>query len=178
DDQALVALARGGDLDAYGELVRRHQDAARRVAAAVGGLEVAEDAAQEGFLRAFAALGRFDEQRPVRPWLLAVVANTARNVRRSGTRWEGARRRASERELVVATGSVEDDALARTANRALTDALNALPRRQREVVACRFLMGLSEEETAACLGVPRGTVKSRLSRALDRLEALLRREVA
>jgi RNA polymerase sigma-70 factor (ECF subfamily) len=178
DDATLVSRARDGDADSFAELVRRYQDIARRVAAATGGVDIAEDAAQEGFVRAFGALATFRDDRAFRPWLLSIVANAARNHRRAHTRWDRARLRAVERDASVATASPEETIEARDTRRSLARAIDALPRAHREVVACRYLMDLSEQETAACLGVPTGTVKSRLARALDRLEVILRKELA
>ena len=73
--------------------------------------------------------------------------------------------------------SAEDVALAGHSNGALRAAVDALPLRYRDVVACRYLLDLTEDETARVLGIARGTVKSRLSRALDRLERQVEREV-
>ena len=85
-DGELVARARRGDLDAFDELVRRHEAAAIRIAAVVGGSQGAEDAAQEGFVRAFRSLDRFDTSREFRPWLLRIVANATKNRVRSDRR--------------------------------------------------------------------------------------------
>jgi len=130
----------------------------------------ARDAAQEALFKAWRAFGRFDPERPIRPWLLRIVANEARNRRR------GARRR--ERLFLLAAGegerehtsSVADDPLLGGADRErLRDALARLPEPAREVLVCRYILDLSEAETAAALGVAQGTVKSRISRALDNL---------
>jgi RNA polymerase sigma factor (sigma-70 family) len=165
-------------VDAYGELVRRYQQDARRTAAAIAGVSIADDAAQEAFVRAYGFLHRFRPGAPFRPWLLAVVANVARNQRRSTHRWTRTLRESGERGgSRRAAPSAEDEALARHGHRAVRTALDALPLRYRDVVACRYLLDLSEDETARVLGLPRGTVKSRLSRALDRLEHQLHREV-
>jgi RNA polymerase sigma factor (sigma-70 family) len=159
-------------------LVRRYQYDARRTAAAIGGVSIAEDAAQEAFVRAYGFLHRFRPGAPFRPWLLAVVANVARNQRRSSGRWSRASRAGVERAVPAGHApSAEDVALTEAGNAALRAALEQLSDRDREVVACRYLLELSEDETARVLGLARGTVKSRLSRALDRLERLLPREV-
>lgn len=79
-DTDLVARARMGDETAWETLVRRHQDAAFRLAYLVcGAVDEAEDVAQEAFIRAFESLDRFDASRPLRPWLLQVVKNLAYN---------------------------------------------------------------------------------------------------
>jgi RNA polymerase sigma factor (sigma-70 family) len=178
DDAELIDRAKRGDVDAYGELVRRYQHDARRMAAAVAGAGVADDAAQEAFVRAFGFLHRFRPGAPFRPWLLTVVANVARNQRRSVNRWTRAAQESGVRgEHAIAAPSAEDDALTRHRRGDLRAAVEALPHRYRDVVACRYLLDLSEEETARVLGLARGTVKSRLSRALDRLERQLDSEV-
>ncbi len=165
-------------MDAYGELVRRYQRDARRTAAAIAGVSLADDAAQEAFVRAYGFLHRFRPGAPFRPWLLAIVANVARNQTRSTNRWTRALRRSGEREGAGgAAPSAEDEALANRRTGAVRAALDALAPRYRDVVACRYLLDLSEDETAQILGIARGTVKSRLSRGLDRLERHLDREV-
>ena len=178
DDSELIDRAKQGDVDAYAALVRRYQRDARRAAAAIGGAGLADDAAQEAFVRAYGFLHRFRPGAPFRPWLLAIVANVARNQRRSVGRWT--RATLATCELGVAPGlapSAEDVMLTGQTNRALRAAVDALPLRYRDVVACRYLLDLSEDETARILGIARGTVKSRLSRALDRLERQVEREV-
>jgi RNA polymerase sigma factor (sigma-70 family) len=177
DDSELIERAKRGDVGAYGDLVRRYQHDARRTAAAIGGVDSADDAAQEAFVRAYASLHRFRTDAPFRPWLLAVVANVARNHHRAGRRWNRALH--AEGERAGANGSApaaEDVVVARHNQSAIRTAVDALPARYREVVACRYLLDLSEAETAVLLGIARGTVKSRLSRALDRLERTLQYE--
>lgn len=178
DDADLIESAKRGDVEAYGELVRRYQHDARRTAAAVAGIAVADDAAQEAFVRAHGFLHRFRPGAPFRPWLLTVVANVARNHRRSGNRWTRALQ-ASGAQVTQrhAAPSAEDEALRRQGGGVLRTAVDALPLRYRDVVSCRYLLDLSEDETARVLGLAKGTVKSRLSRALDRLERQLDREV-
>lgn len=153
-----------------------HQTLAFRTAYVVtGSAEDAEEAATDGFLKAFRALGRFRGGSPFRPWLLAIVANEARNRRRAAGRRHGlALRIAESSPLGDATPSPEGAVLGAERRRHLLDAVERLPDEQRLVVACRFFLDLSESETAVVLGVRRGTAKSRLSRALARL----REEVA
>jgi RNA polymerase sigma-70 factor (ECF subfamily) len=156
---------------AYEELVRRYQDVAVRTAYVVAGsADDAEDAAQDGFLKAYAALGRFREGAPFRPWLLRIVANEARNRRRSaGRRANLAVRAAEDRPSYDAAPSPEAAVLVHETRDALLGALNGLRDEDREVIGARYFLDLSEAETADALGIPRGTVKSRLSRALGRL---------
>lgn len=171
EDQLLIDRARGGDTAAYGDLVRRHQQIAFRLALVITGSAAdAEEAAQDGFVKAWRALSRFRTGEPFRPWLLAIVANEARSRRRSSAR------RAALVDAVAAGLPVvvpEDDpsALAVKAERraGLLAAVNRLAPDHREVVGLRYFLDLGEAEMAAALGCRAGTVKSRLSRALARL---------
>jgi RNA polymerase sigma factor (sigma-70 family) len=171
DDNELVARAREGDDRAYEELVRRHQDVAFRVALLVSGNSAdAEDAAQEALVKAYYALDRFRLEAPFRPWLLRIVANEARNRRRSaGRRDQLAFAVSGERSSGDAAPSPEETALEHERRTALLAALGRLREPDRQVITCRYLLELSEAETAEALGWRAGTVKSRLSRALPRL---------
>jgi RNA polymerase sigma factor (sigma-70 family) len=173
-------VGRPQDLDDYEQLVREHQGIAFRTAyLIVGSAADAEEVVQDAFVKAHRALGRFREDAPFRPWLLAIVANEARNKRRSaGRRARFELRLAEERPSGGAAPSPEAALLAQERRAQLLGAIDTLREEHRQVVACRYLLGLSEAETAAALGCRPGTVKSRLSRALARLEAELREEVA
>jgi len=172
EERGLVLRAQRGDARAYEEIVRTHQQIAFRVAYLVtGNAAEAEDAAQEGFIKAWRAFGRFKPELPVRPWLLQIVANEARNRRRSAGRRAQLALRAERAALPGATAPSPEHAVVDAAERQrLLEALDGLPDDARLVLSCRFLLGLSEEETAATLDVKRGTVKSRTARALDRLK--------
>jgi RNA polymerase sigma-70 factor (ECF subfamily) len=170
DDAELIERARRGDVMAYEELVRRHQDVAVRTAHLFAPDGDAEDAVQEAFVKAHAALGRFRAGAPFRPWLLRIVANEARNRRRSAGRRAGlALRSAEDRRPDDAAPSPESAVLAEERRTWLLAAINGLADADREVIAARYFLDLSEAESAEVLGLPRGTVKSRLSRALARL---------
>jgi RNA polymerase sigma-70 factor (ECF subfamily) len=170
DETALVRAARDRDLDAFAELIRRHQRTALRAARAVGAGDAAEDAVQEAFVSAWRALDRFEEGRPFRPWLLAIVVNDVRNRQRLWRRREtllrGAVHRLGPQEPVPSEEAAEQS----ERRRLVSQALARLPERQRVVVTMRYLLELSEDETATALGWPKGSVKSRLSRALGKLE--------
>lgn len=179
EDAELITRARQGEVMAYEELVRRYQDVAVRTAYVISPDGDAEDAAQEAFVKAYGALGRFRPDAPFRPWLLSIVANEARNRRRSSGRRAGlALRAAEDRPLGDAAPSPESAVLANETRERLLAAVNALRDEDREVIGARYFLDLSEAETAEALGIPRGTVKSRLSRALDRLRAQLGAEEA
>ena len=170
-ESELVERARKGDQSAYGELVQAYQGIAFRTAyLVVGDAAEAEDAAQEGFVKAFYAMNRFHPGAPFRPWILQIVANEARNRRRSaGRRTALVMRSAAEAPSGEAAPSPEAATLLGEAREELLAAVNELREEDRLVIACRYFLELTEEETAATLGWRRGTVKSRLSRALGRL---------
>ena len=134
----------------------------------------AEEAAQEAFVKAYYALPRFRQESPFRPWLLTIVANEARNRRKSAARRVRlALRAAEDRPSGDAAPSPEAAVLARERRAALLAAVNDLRHDDRLVVAYRYFLDLSEAEMAEALDIPRGTVKSRLSRALARVRGRL-----
>jgi RNA polymerase sigma factor (sigma-70 family) len=176
DEDALVRRARGGDVDAYAALLRAHERAARRVAVALCGTADADEVAQDGFVKAWYALAGFRDGSRFRPWLLRIVANEARNRRRAAGRRAGYELRfAVDRSLgQAAPRSVptpESVVVAAHGWDTLMTALAGLPARQRDVVVCRYVVGLSEGETAEALQLAPGTVKSRAARGLARLRA-------
>jgi RNA polymerase sigma factor (sigma-70 family) len=174
EDVELIARAQSGEVMAYEELVRRYQDVAVRTAHIVSPDGDAEDAAQDAFVKAYAALSRFRREAPFRPWLLRIVANEARNRRRSAGRRAGlAIRVVEDRRPDDAAPSPESAVLAGEVRATLLAAVNALRDDDREIIGARYFLELSEAETAEALGIPRGTVKSRLSRALARLREQL-----
>jgi RNA polymerase sigma-70 factor (ECF subfamily) len=180
EDAELVELARDGDVRAYGELVERYREVAFRTAYLIArNAADAEDAAQDGFVKAYYALDRFRLGEPFRPWILRIVSNEARNRRRSAGRRERlALRLATHRGPGDAAPSPAVAAMANETRAALLAALESLGERDRLVIGYRYLLELSEAETAAALGVRSGTVKSRLSRALARLRASLPKDLA
>jgi RNA polymerase sigma-70 factor (ECF subfamily) len=173
-DAALVDAARNGSEEALEALFRRHWRAAHRAAYLVClDRSAAEDIAQEAFLAAVRSLHRFDQRRPFGPWLHRIVVNRAID-------WT--RRPAARRELPAA-------ALSETitepwpepgheSGRAgeLLPALATLAPDHRAVIVLRYVYDLSPGEIARALGVPRGTVNSRLRRGLDQLGRQLDRE--
>ena len=175
EEDELVEQARRGNVAAYEELVQRYQGIAFRTAYVIAGSAAdAEEAAQDGFVKAYRALGRFRHGAPFRPWLLQIVANEARNRRRSaGRRANVALRVAAEGPSGDAAPSPEAAMVASERRRALLEAVEQLREEEKLVIACRFFLDLSEEETAAALGCRRETVKSRQSRALARLRDVM-----
>lgn len=176
DDETLAARAKDRDLDAYEEIVRRYQRLLVRAAYLVtGSSDEAEDAAQEAFVKAYRAIGRFRRGAPLRPWLLRIVTNEARNRRRSSARRTGLQIRVAEDRRLSgdAAPSPETAAVEMERRDRLIEAVNGLGEGERLAVSYRYFLGLDEAETAKALGVARGTVKSRCSRALGRLRTEL-----
>jgi RNA polymerase sigma factor (sigma-70 family) len=143
---------------------------ARRTAALLGAGADADDVVQESLVKAYRALDGFRDGSTFRGWLLRIVANETHNLYRSSQRRQA-------REQVAATlasGSFDHTdpstvLLSGERRSELLAAVCALPEPHRLVVTCRYLLDLDEGETATVLGWPRGTVKSRLHRALRRL---------
>ena len=171
DESDLIRRAQRGDTHAYEELVNAYQGIAFRTAYVIArNASDAEDAAQDGFVKAWRALGRFRAGAPFRPWLLRIVANEASNRRRSAGRRAGlALRAATQQPSGDAAPSPEAALLSSEQRAVLLAAVDELPDEQRDVVALRYFLGLSEAEVAETLGIPQGTVKSRNARALARL---------
>jgi RNA polymerase sigma factor (sigma-70 family) len=175
EDTELIARAKQGDVRAYEALVERYREVAFRTAYLIArGSADAEDATQEAFVKAYYALDRFRADAAFRPWILRIVANEARNrVRSSRRRQTLALRIADDRPFGASAQAPEAAAISSERARMLLSALAGLPERDRLVVSCRYLLELTEAETAAALGMRPGTVKSRLSRALDKLRSRL-----
>jgi RNA polymerase sigma-70 factor (ECF subfamily) len=160
-DAELVRDARAGSAAAWSALFERHWPMALRAAYLIlHDTAAAEDAAQDGFLAALRALHRFDRSRPFAPWLHRIVVNRA---------IDQARRPARRSEVAAEHGPEPSAEPAAAPDDRLMAALRALPPDQRAVVVLRHLLELTPGEIATTLGLPRGTVNSRLRRALDRL---------
>ena len=154
-------------------LVTRYSAVAHRTAVLLGAGADAEDVVQDSFVKAFGALHRFRGGAPFRPWLLKIVVNETRNVARGRRRRAALEARAgTDPDPLVDPEQLALDGLRRDA---LLAAVRSLPGKDQLVLTCRFFLDLGEEETARVLGWPRGSVKSRLSRALDRLRRELDR---
>jgi RNA polymerase sigma factor (sigma-70 family) len=175
EETELVERARNGDVHAYEDLVRRYQETAVRLAyPIVGAPGEAEDAVQDAFVKAYYALDRFRPGMPFRPWLLRIVTNEARNRRKAaGRRAHLAVRVAQDRPSGDAVPSPEVSVLEQEQRRILLEAMNRMGEKDRVVIAYRYFLEMSEEEMAQSLGWARGTVKSRLSRAIGRLRGLI-----
>jgi RNA polymerase sigma-70 factor (ECF subfamily) len=160
-EAALVREAQRGSDEALEELFRRHWRRAHRAAyLVVGDAAAAEDIAQESFLAAVRALDRFDRRRPFGPWLHRIAVNRAIDF---------ARARKLRRESVLPDATEGTAPVEAGLSDELTAALSELSPEHRAVIVLRYLLGYTPGEIGEILGLPRGTVNSRMRRALDRL---------
>jgi len=173
DEPTLIQRAKNGDMAAWEPLVLEHQQPVFRYAyLLLGDPDDAEDIAQETFLRAWRFLARFDSTRPLRPWLLSITSNLASNRRRSAGRYLSALMRAFRDEPPPAT--LEEKSTKRMQADCLREAVQTLNMADQQIVYLRYFLDLSVAETAEALNIAQGTVKSRMSRALDKLRNIIR----
>jgi len=159
-----VREAQRGSADALEKLFRAHWPRAYRAALlVVGDAAAAEDIAQESFLAAVRSLDRFDRGRPFGPWLHRIVVNRAIDFTR-------ARRLRREIDLERVAEPAGDERELDSRAEEIAAALSSLGPEQRAVIVLRYLLEYTPGEIAEILGLPRGTVNSRLRRGLDRLE--------
>ena len=166
----MLARVRAGETAAYAELVTRHAPVARRLAALSGAGADTDDVVQEAFVKAYRSLSSFRDGADFRPWLLRIVVNETRNLQRGRSRRSDRELRVVREEARLAPGpDPAEVAVGEERRTALLGAIRALPEELRLVITCRYLLELSETETAESLDIPTGTVKSRLHRGLARL---------
>jgi RNA polymerase sigma-70 factor, ECF subfamily len=166
----LLARARSGDLFAFEEIVRRYQRRVYGVAyRIVRRHDVADDVAQETFIRAHRALGSFDVSRPFGPWICRIAANLAINHMRSPRAREDELPEGHAETAAPAGASPLARVLDQEAKAVLEAAMERLPAEQRAVFVLRAVEELSYREIADALGISIGTVMSRLSRAREKL---------
>jgi RNA polymerase sigma-70 factor, ECF subfamily len=155
-DADLVLAARRGSRDAFGQIFDRHWPRVWRAAyATTGERELANDAAQDAFLRAASALHRFDAERPLEPWLVRIAINRAVDLVR-------ARRRLVSEDHADERFAFDEP----LADEDLQEAIARLGPERRAVIALHYWLDYTTPEIADVLGVPLGTVNSRLARAL------------
>jgi RNA polymerase sigma-70 factor (ECF subfamily) len=173
EETALVERAARQDAAAWEALVREHQQAVFRLAYLfTGDPDEAEDIAQEAFIRAFRSIDRADPERPFRPWVLSIAANLARNRLRGVKRYLAALQHFATRDPEAVRPARPDPDL-HGETRALWESIRRLSLEDQQVIYLRYFLELTEENTAAALGIAQGTVKSRLHRALRRLRVRL-----
>lgn len=172
DESTFIRRSANGDATAWEPLVRTHQQAVFRYAyLLLGDPDDAEDVAQETFLRAWKGLVRFDTARPLRPWLLSITSNLASNWRRSAGRYMSALTRAFQNE--PAPDSIEERSTQQMQADDLWKAVQSLSVSDQQIVYLRYFLELPVAETADALQIAEGTVKSRMSRALKKLQNII-----
>ena len=177
-DPDLIARARRRDEVAWETIARQNQDAVFRLAYLItGDPDDAADVAQEAFIRAYRALDRFDPSRPLRPWLLSIAANLARNRLRSVGRYLAALGRALRADPeAMAVGGKRDRYPVEGQAGELWQAVRRLSKVDQEIIYLRYFLELSEAETAQAIDAAVGTVKSRAHRALGRLRVMVEKD--
>jgi RNA polymerase sigma-70 factor (ECF subfamily) len=171
----LITRARQGDQAAWEALVQQHQTAVFRLAyLLLGDADEAEDIAQETFIRTFRKLNRFDTGRPLRPWLLRIASNLARNHHRGVGRYLAALQRLPQAD--PKSISAEHENWHEMEAQALWQAVRRLNLKDQQIIYLRYFLELSVMEVADTLEIAPGTVKSRLFRALARLRQIVEQE--
>jgi RNA polymerase sigma-70 factor, ECF subfamily len=177
-DGRLVARVRDGDLEALGELYRRYKAQVYRTALAITYDEgMAEDILQETFLRIYTYANSFDETQPLGPWLYRVTVNLAYNWTNRAKRWLTFVQNTFWRLKPSPRRDLEEVVEESELRQELRQAIDTLPEPQRVVIILYYLEELSVSEIAYVMGVPEGTIKSRLYYARERLrKTILERE--
>ncbi len=176
DESNLIQRATKGDAAAWEPLMLAHQEPVFRLAYLfLGDPDDAEDITQETFLRAYRSLKRFDSTRPLRPWLLSIAANLAKNRHRSAARYLAALTRSFRAEPVDSLDAEQYAAQNQDAGQ-LWKAVRRLNADDQQIIYLRFFLDLSTAEAAQALDVAEGTVKSRLNRAVGRLRVVIKND--
>ena len=169
----MIARVTAGERDLFRILVARYGALAQRTALLCGAGADADDVVQEAFVAAYRALPRFRTGQDFRPWLLRIVVNRAHNTVRGRRRARALADRVAGWHVDVLGDEPAGNAVTVERREALVRTLGGLRAADREILALRYLLDLSEAETAVALVLPKGTVKSRTARALERLRAVL-----
>jgi RNA polymerase sigma-70 factor (ECF subfamily) len=176
-DSELVMNIKAGNKKALQALVERHKKAAFRMALGlVGNRDDAYDISQEAFLRVYRSAGTYDQTQPFLPWFYTIVANLSRT-------WLRKRKRTDHKMvdvddasyLLVSDDNPERSFIKKETINALRNALMKLSFEDREIITLQHLRGMSYDEIAELLEIPRGTVMSRLYYARKRLAKLMGR---
>lgn len=172
-ESEFLARAIRGDHEAYAKLVRPYEGVAYRVAAAITGRSTdAEEAMQNGFVKAYRSLHRFRRGAAFRPWLLRIVVNEAHNVLRAERRHVRLATRAAEQRETAIAGA-DEAVIAREEVETVLGSLARLPDAARLVLVLRYFADLPDGEAAALAGTSKEAYRVRLVRARKRLQALL-----
>jgi len=171
EDALLVARVQEGDIDALGELYRRYESKVYRTAVAITHDErMAEDILQEVFLRVNRYADSFDQTQPFEPWLYRITVNLSYSWTNKAKRWINSFQDAIERLRAPSKRDPERVTESREQRAILRQAIDGLPDSHRVVVVLYYLEGLSVNKVAYALGLPEGTVKSRLYYAREKLK--------
>lgn len=171
-DAELIARTRAGDSDAFGTLLSRYYPACWRFAVhMLGDRTDAEDAVQEAFLRAYLAIGRYDERDQFRGWLFRILTNQCRNALTS--RGRRIRRFIRDDEAIGQAPAPLQTLFGDVDHAALAHALSQLDAAQREAVLLKYAEGLEYTEMTAMTGAGESALKMRVKRGIDRLRSLL-----
>jgi RNA polymerase sigma-70 factor, ECF subfamily len=169
----VIARVLAGDRDLFRILVTRYGVLAKRTAVLCGAGDDADDVVQEAFVAAYQALPRFRKGEPFRPWLLRIVVNRSRNAVRARNRAQVLADRAATWDPRGLEWDPAEGALSAERRDALVAALSSLSAPDREILVVRFLLDLSEMDAALMLNLPKGTVKSRTARALQKVRVVV-----
>jgi len=169
----VIARVTAGERDLFRVLVARYSAVAQRTAILCGAGSDADDVVQEAFVSAYTALSRFRTREAFRPWLLRMVVNQTHNTTRARSRARNLADRAASWHNDILDDEPATNALTGERRKELIAALDVLRAQDREVLALRYLLDLTEAETATALNLPKGTVKSRAARGLARLRRIL-----
>ena len=182
DEARAIVLAQRGDASAFGGLVRAYQQKAYSIAYGfVGNREDALELAQESFARAYKAMHRFDLQFPFYPWLYRIIKNTCLNhIKKQRRHAEVSLEELTHSGFDIADGDRIPDEHAELADMraSIAAAMNKLSAEHREILVLRHLQELSYTDIAQCLGVPQGTVMSRLHAARRNLRDIMQQPPA
>ncbi len=185
EDSEFVARCRQGDTEAFSQLVRRHQKKMLNIAfRMIGDYDEACDAVQEAFLSAFRSIGKFQEKSLFSTWLYSIVLNHSKSRLRQRASRSRREVRSPDDPFQNENGSLwnghqaqEESVLERIEKRELEskiqEGINSIDQGQKEVLVLRDIQGLSYEEIVLTLGLPQGTVRSRLFRARNALKESL-----
>ena len=177
EDKVLIERAKMGNTEAYESLVRRYQRSIYRLCLGMTGTHpAADDLAQDTFIKAYFALARFKEGTNFYAWIRRIALNSSLNYLKTRRREEPLGDRSGDNPGAVFSSKIEtphDTLLRNDTNRAVDKALKALPPKLRSVFMLHAVEGLRYEDISRTLGLPIGTVMSRLSRARSRLQKSL-----
>ncbi|AIQ67327.1 sigma-70 family RNA polymerase sigma factor [Paenibacillus graminis] len=165
----LITRTLAGSREAYGELYEATiRDVYRTVRFLVSEPSDADDVVQDIYLELHRSLAQYDEARAFRPWLMGLVLRQVQAYRRKGWRQLRISKKAQQ-TCEIQDADFAGEVIDRLSSRMLMDKVKSLPYKLRQVIVLHYLQEYSQEEAAAILGIPLGTVKSRIHAALQKL---------